>query len=88
MAGQQKPSHLQRVAGVLQGTADVRGRGFYLVDEVSGRTVQVWVREQAVPLMRRMLGVRVLVVGSMDDAGRAVFAEDVRPCPIFTPPHM
>lgn len=52
MAGQQKPSHLQRVAGVLQGTADVRGRGFFLVDEVSGRTVQVWVREQAVPLMR------------------------------------
>lgn len=60
----------------------------YLVDEVSGRTVQVWVREQAVPLMRRMLGVRVLVVGRMDDTGRAVFAEDVRLCPIFTPPHM
>lgn len=66
----------------------MRGRGFYLVDEVSGRTVQVWVREQAVPLMRRMLGVRVLVVGRMDDAGRSVFAEDVRPCPIFTPSNM
>jgi hypothetical protein len=79
---------LRGVAGVLQGTADVRGRGFYLVDEVSGRTVQVWVREQAVPLMRRMLGVRVLVVGSMDDTRRAVFAEDVRPCPIFTPSNM
>jgi hypothetical protein len=75
------------VAGVLQGTADVRGRSFYLVDEVSGRTVQVWVREHAVPLMRRMLGVRVLVVGRMDGAGRAVFAEDVRPCPIPTPNH-
>ena len=79
---------MRGVAGVLQGTADVRGRGFYLVDEVSGRTVQVWVREQAVPLMRRMLGVRVLVVGRMDDAGRAVFAEDVRPCPIFDPSNM
>lgn len=79
---------MRGVAGVLQGTADVRGRGFYLVDEVSGRTVQVWVREQAVPLMRRMLGVRVLVLGRMDDTGRVVFAEDVRPCPIFTPPHM
>ena len=66
----------------------MRGRGFYLVDEVSGRTVQVWVREQAVLLMRRMLGVRVLVVGRMDDAGRVVFAEDVRPCPIPTPNHM
>lgn len=66
----------------------MHGRGFYLVDEVSGRTVQVWVREQAVPLMRRMLGVRVLVAGRMDDAGRAVFAEGVRPCPIFTQPHM
>ena len=64
------------------------GRGFYMVDEVSGRTVQVLVREQAVPLMRRMLGVRVLVVGRMDDAGRVVFAEDVRPCPIYTTPHM
>lgn len=62
----------------------MRGRGFYLVDEVSGRTVQVWVREQAVPLMRRMLGVRVLAVGHMDDAGRAVFADDVRPCPLPT----
>ena len=60
----------------------------YLVNEVSGRTVQVWVREQAVPLMRRMLGVRVLVVGRMDNAGRAVFTEDVRPCPIPTPNHM
>ena len=60
----------------------------YLVNEVSGRTVQVWVREQAVPLMRRMLGVRVLVVGRMDDAGRVVFADDVRPCPIPTPNHM
>ena len=50
--------------------------------------MQVWVREQAVPLMRRMLGVRVLVVGRMDDMGRAVFAEDVRPCPIFTPSNM
>mgnify|MGYP000014922333 FL=1 len=79
---------MRGVAGVLQGTADVRGRGFYLVDEVSGRTVQVWVREQAVLLMRRMLGVRVLVVGRMDDAGRVVFAEDVRPCPIPTPNHM
>lgn len=79
---------MRGVAGVLQGTADVRGRGFYLIDEVSGRTVQVWVREQAVPLMRRMLGVRVLVVGRVDDAGRVVFAEDVRPCPIFTPPTM
>lgn len=79
---------MRGVAGVLQGTADVHGRGFYLVDEVSGRTVQVWVREQEVPLMRRMLGVRVLAVGRMDDAGRVVFAEDVRPCPIFTPPHM
>lgn len=79
---------MRGVAGVLQGTADVRGRGFYLVDEVSGRTVQVWVREQAVLLMRRMLGVRVLVVGCMDDAGRVVFAEDVRPCPIPTPNHM
>ena len=79
---------MRGVAGVLQGTADVRGRGFYLVDEVSGRTVQVWVREQAVPLMRRILGVRVLVVGRMDDTGRAVFAEDVRPCPIFTPSNM
>ena len=79
---------MRGIAGVLQGTADVRGRSFFLVDEVSGRTVQVWVREQAVPLMRRMLGVRVLVAGHMDDAGRAVFAEDVRPCPIFTPPHM
>ena len=79
---------MRGVAGVLQGTADVRGRGFYLVDEVSGRTVQVWVREQAVPLMRQMLGVRVLVVGRMDDTERTVFAEDVRPCPIFTPPHM
>jgi hypothetical protein len=48
----------------------------------------VWVREQAVLLMRRMLGVRVLVVGRMDDAGRVVFAEDVRPCPIPTPNHM
>ena len=66
----------------------MHGRGFYLVDEVSGRTMQVWVREQAVPLMRRMLGVRVLAVGRVDDAGRAVFAEDVRPCPIFTPPTM
>lgn len=66
----------------------MHGRGFYMVDEVSGRTVQVWVREQAVPLMRRMLGVRVLVVGRMDDAGRVVFAEDVSPCPIFTPPTM
>lgn len=66
----------------------MRGRGFYLVDEVSGRTVQVWVREQAVPLMRRMLGVRVLVVGRMDGVGRAVFVEDVRPCPIFPPHHM
>ena len=79
---------MRGVAGVLQGAADARGRSFYLVDEVSGRTVQVWVREHAVPLMRRMLGVRVLVVGRMDDAGRVVFAEDVRPCPIFTPPHM
>ena len=79
---------MRGVAGVLQGTADVHGCGFYLVDEVSGRTVQVWVREQAVPLMRRMLGVRVLAVGHVDDAGRVVFAEDVRPCPIFTPPHM
>lgn len=79
---------MKGVAGVLQGTADMHGRGFYMVDEVSGRTVQVWVREQAVPLMRRMLGVRVLVVGRMDDAGRVVFAEDVRPCPIFTPPTM
>lgn len=79
---------MRAVAGVLQGTADVRGRGFYLVDEMSGRTVQVWVREHAVPLMRRMLGVRVLVVGRMDGAGRAVFAEDVRPCPIPTPNHM
>lgn len=79
---------MRGVAGALQGAADVRGRGFYLVDEVSGRTVQVWVREQAVPLMRRMLGVRVLVVGRMDDAGRVAFAEDVRPCPIFTPPTM
>lgn len=60
----------------------------YLVNEVSGRTVQVWVCEQAVPLMRRMLGVRVLVVGRVDDAGRVVFAEDVRPCPIPTPNHM
>lgn len=51
----------------------------YLVNEVSGRTVQVWVREHAVPLMRRMLGVRVLVVGRMDGAGRAVFADDVAP---------
>lgn len=66
----------------------MHGRGFYMVDEVSGRTVQVWVREQAVPLMRRMLGVRVLAVGHVDDAGRVVFAEDVRPCPIFTPPTM
>ena len=66
----------------------MHGRGFYLVDEVSGQTVQVWVREQAVPLMRRMLGVRVLAVGHVDDAGRVVFAEDVRPCPIFTPPTM
>lgn len=66
----------------------MHGRGFYMVDEVSGRTVQVLVREQAVPLMRRMLGVRVLVVGRVDDAGRVVFAEDVRPCPIFTPPTM
>ena len=66
----------------------MHGRGFYLVDEVSGRTMQVWVREQAVPLMRRMLGVRVLAVGRVDDAGRAVFAEDVRPCPIFAPPTM
>ena len=64
------------------------GRGFYLVDEVSGRTVQVWVCEQAVPLMRRMLGVRVLAVGRMGDAGRVVFAEDVRPCPIFILPTM
>lgn len=79
---------MRGVAGVLQGTADVDGRGFYMVNEVSGRTVQVLVREQAVPLMRRMLGVRVLVVGRMDDAGRVVFAEDVRPCPIYTPPHM
>lgn len=79
---------MRGIAGVLQGTADVRGRSFYLVDEVSGRTVQVWVREQAVPLMRRMLGVRVLVVGRMDNAGRAVFAEDARPCPIPTPNHM
>ena len=79
---------MRGVAGVLQGTADVRGRGFYLVDEVSGRTVQVWVREHAVPLMRRMLGVRVLVAGRMDDTGRVVFAEDVRPCSIPTPPHM
>ena len=79
---------MRGVAGVLQGTADVHGRGFYLVDEVRGRTVQVWMREQAVPLMRRMLGVRVLAVGHVDDAGRVVFAEDVRPCPIFTPPHM
>lgn len=79
---------MRGVAGVLQGTADMHGRGFYLVDEVSGRTMQVWVREQAVPLMRRMLGVRVLAVGRVDDAGRAVFAEDVRPCPIFTPPTM
>lgn len=79
---------MKGIAGVLQGTADVHGRGFYLVDEVSGRTVQVWVREQAVPLMRWMLGVRVLAVGHVDDAGRVVFAEDVRPCPIFTPPHM
>ena len=79
---------MRGVAGVLQGTADAHGRGFYLVDEVSGRTVQVWVREHAVPLMRRMLGVRVLAVGHVDDAGRVVFAEDVRPCPIFTPPHM
>lgn len=60
----------------------------YLVNEVSGRTVQVWVCEQAVPLMRRMLGVRVLAVGRVDDVGRVVFAEDVRPCPIFTPPTM
>ena len=79
---------MRGVAGVLQGTADVCGRGFYLVDEVSGRTVQVWVCEQAVPLMRRMLGVRVLAVGRMGDAGRVVFAEDVRPCPIFIPPTM
>lgn len=79
---------MRGVAGVLQGTADAHGRGFYLVDEVSGRTVQVWVREQAVPLMRRMLGVRVLAVGRVDDAGRVVFAEDVRPCPIFAPPTM
>ena len=79
---------MRGIAGVLQGAADVRGRGFYLVDEVSGRTVQVWVREHAVPLMRRMLGVRVLVVGRMDDAGRVVFAEDVRPCPIPTPTRM
>ena len=79
---------MRGVAGVLQGTADVRGRGFFLVDEVSGRTVQVWVREQAVPLMRRMLGVRVLAVGHMDDAGRVVFADDVRPCPIPTPNHL
>ena len=79
---------MRGVAGVLQGTADVRGRSFYLVDEVSGRTVQVWVREHAVPLMRRMLGVRVLVAGRMDDTGRVVFAEDVRPCSIPTPPHM
>ena len=79
---------MRGVAGVLQGTADAHGRGFYLVDEVSGRTVQVWVREQAVPLMRRMPGVRVLAVGHVDDAGRVVFAEDVRPCPIFTPPTM
>lgn len=79
---------MRGVAGVLQGTADVHGRGFYLVDEASGRTVQVWVREQAVPLMRRMLGMRVLVAGRMDDTGRVVFAEDVRPCSIPTPPHM
>jgi hypothetical protein len=79
---------MRGVAGVLQGTADVHGRGFFLVDEVSGRTVQVWVREHAVPLMRRMLGVRVLAVGRMDDSGRVVFAEDVRPCPIPTPNHM
>ena len=79
---------MRGVAGVLQGTADVRGRGFYLIDEVSGRTVQVWVCEQAVPLMRRMLGVRVLAVGHMDDAGRVVFAEDVRPCLISTPTRM
>lgn len=79
---------MRGVAGVLQGTADVHGRGFYLVDEVSGRTMQVWVREHAVPLMRRMLGVRVLAVGRVDDVGRVVFAEDVRPCPIFTPPTM
>ena len=79
---------MRGIAGVLQGAADVRGRGFFLVDEVSGRTVQVWVREQAVPLMRRMLGVRVLVVGRVDDAGRVVFADDVRPCPIPTPNHM
>lgn len=79
---------MRGVAGVLQGAADARGRSFYLVDEVSGRTVQVWVCEHAVPLMRRMLGVRVLVVGRIDDAGRVVFAEDVRPCPIFTPPNM
>ena len=79
---------MRGVTGVLQGTADVHGRGFYLVDEVSGRTVQVWVREQAVPLMRRMLGVRVLAVGRMDGAGRAVFADDVRPCPLPTLTHM
>ena len=79
---------MRGVAGVLQGTADVHGRGFYLIDEVSGRTMQVWVREPEVPLMRRMLGVRVLVVGRMDGAGRAVFAEDVRPCLIPTPNHM
>lgn len=79
---------MRGVAGVLQGTADVRGRSFYLVDEVSGRTVQVWVCEHAVPLMRRLLGVRVLVVGRMDGAGRAVFADDVRPCLIPTPNHM
>lgn len=79
---------MRGVAGVLQGTADVHGRGFFLVDEVSGRTMQVWVREHTVPLMHRMLGVRVLVVGRMDNAGRAVFAEDVRPCLIPTPNHM
>ena len=79
---------MRGVAGVLQGTTDVHGRGFYMVDEVSGRTVQVWVREHAVPLMRRMLGVRVLVVGRMDGAGRAVFAEDVCPCTIPTLTHM
>ena len=79
---------MRGVVGVLQGTTDVRGRSFYLVDEVSGRTVQVWVREQAVPLMRRMLGLRVLAVGRMDNAGRALFAEDVRPCLISTPTRM
>ena len=79
---------MRGVAGVLQGTADARGRGFYLVDEVSGRTVQVWVHEHTVPLMRRMLGVRVLAVGRMDDSGRVVFAEDVRPCPTSSPNHV